>query len=86
MIIAEDVVLPGFIVTMLDADFREVKFGGLLGIDQVETTELGVPVETGLGGTIIKLKRGVDVSTYNLKAIGFVKFQLCYGKITNSKK
>ena len=38
MMIAEDLVLPGGVLTMLEEDVREIEFGGLLGTDQIETT------------------------------------------------
>ena len=40
MLIAKDIVLPGAIMTTIEADVCEIVFGRFLGTDQVETTEL----------------------------------------------
>ena len=44
IMIADDVVLPGIVVTKLEANVGEVILGGFLGTDPVKTTELGSPV------------------------------------------
>ena len=63
MMIANDVVLLEEIVTMFEADVREVVVGGLLGTDPVETTELADTVAMGLGATVATLKRDANCSS-----------------------
>ena len=74
MIIAEEVILPEYIVTMLDADFPEVVFGGFFGADPDETTELGNPDAMEFSAIVITLEIVFNVSSYCLNAIVFVIF------------
>ena len=70
--IADNVVLPGIVVTKLETNV-EVVFEGLLGADTVETKELGNPVAMQLGATVVRLMLDVDGSSHSVNTIGFVK-------------
>ena len=63
MMIAEDVVLPGVIVTVLEADVCKIVFGSFLGTYPVETTEMRGLVAMWLGATVVTLKRDIDGSS-----------------------
>ena len=65
--------LPGLVVTLLEADACEIVFDGLLGADPVETKELGNPVAMELSATVVRLNLYVVGSSYSVNTIGFVK-------------
>ena len=60
MMIAEDGLLHGVVVTKLEKDVGEVVFGVLLGTDPVEIAELGGSVALVLGATVVTPKGDVD--------------------------
>ena len=73
MMIAEDGVLNGVVVTNVEKDVGEFAFAVLLGTGKVEIAELGV----SLGTTVVTLKRDVDDSYYSWTTIGFEKNWNC---------
>ena len=74
------------IVTALETDAREIVFGGLLGADPVETTELRNSVAMELNATVVTLKIDVDVQSYCLNTIGLSNFICLVEKFKTPKK
>ena len=70
--IADNVVLPGIVVTKLETNV-EVVLEGLLGADTVESKELGNPFPIELGATVVRLNLDVDGSSNSVNTIDFVK-------------